>query len=658
VDGISGEHLIIPGGCTIKLISGQWQIYGSQGFEIEGVGILGKKGPLIEYCGPGGDDSTIKIERSGGWTIKGLMIESTGFGCAHATPVGVIIDNDRQGGYTMTDGVFERVMISPNFQGTHIPNWTGIRISPVANSNVEDIRLINSSVSCNQSPGAVGVDLMSSFNAKLEDFQHTQISFCPAGGINQQNGDILLRGMDTTGNSEGDIVLGAGSDPTLIEKIDSESSKLFAFTKSGGFNFPATLTANHVGFGAGSQGQCAIDFSAATGGQVVMIGNGSDVPPQGAIPFCANDNVDFTILGNQFDTGRGLPPSGSTFFLRPNGRSFGKSYMVSRGGHIRMGAAANYGTEDIGYGFFTQFGVEISGYGFNSSSLDDGHYASGLRIGKDVMYVGNQNIAITGMWPIPAVSVTCSFVGKAGSTIWRAVVFPKDSVGNRGGFTPGVGNFGCYNAAATLDDQNYLSVVWPRVTNAVSYDVVLLNPFNNYEGLLAQTVPDPGRGLTATARVVNGTTEARFNYTFPQFYESAYTTIYGAGLTVNAPSNFTLPLTVSALTVRTPYILATAPEVSSGFGEGSSIGHSNGTAAFTINIGSGGTATTGVLRLPQAANGWSVHCDDVTTYSPSVFVTKQTATSVATATLTQYNAAGEPSPWAASDTLVCQAAAY
>jgi hypothetical protein len=53
-----------------------------------------------------------------------------------------------------------------------------------------------------------------------------------------------------------------------------------------------------------------------------------------------------------------------------------------------------------------------------------------------------------------------------------------------------------------------------------------------------------------------------------------------------------------------------------------------------------------------------VHCDDITTQSTSVFVTKQTATSATSATLTQYGAAAVATPWAASDVLVCQAAAY
>jgi hypothetical protein len=192
----------------------------------------------------------------------------------------------------------------------------------------------------------------------------------------------------------------------------------------------------------------------------------------------------------------------------------------------------------------------------------------------------------------------------------------------------------------------------------VSYDVVLLNPSNVAQGLLVATVADPGFGKTATTTVATGGTEDHFNYVFPHFYDSAFTTIDGESLIVNAPPTFTSVVTLPALSLATPFISATAPTLSSGFGAHPSIVHNNGTAVFAINVGAGGTATSGVIGLPRAANGWAVHCDDVTTQSPSVFVTKQTATSATSATLTEYSAAGVPAAWAASDVLVCQAAAY
>ena len=105
-------------------------------------------------------------------------------------------------------------------------------------------------------------------------------------------------------------------------------------------------------------------------------------------------------------------------------------------------------------------------------------------------------------------------------------------------------------------------------------------------------------------------------------------------------------------------VSATAPTISSGFGTSPSIAANNGTAAFTINVGTGGTANSGVIGLPAATTGWSVHCADVTTQSATVFLTKQTATTTTTATIGNFDAAGAAAAWVASNILVCQASAY
>lgn len=103
---------------------------------------------------------------------------------------------------------------------------------------------------------------------------------------------------------------------------------------------------------------------------------------------------------------------------------------------------------------------------------------------------------------------------------------------------------------------------------------------------------------------------------------------------------------------------ATNPTISSGFGTDPTIVTANGTAAFTINVGTGGSASSGVIGFTTATTGWAVHCDDVTTKSSTVFVTKQTAVSSTTATVGNFDAAGAAQPWAASDILVCQAIGY
>lgn len=103
---------------------------------------------------------------------------------------------------------------------------------------------------------------------------------------------------------------------------------------------------------------------------------------------------------------------------------------------------------------------------------------------------------------------------------------------------------------------------------------------------------------------------------------------------------------------------ATVPTVSSGFGTSPSIVGANGTEAFTINVGTGGAASSGVVGFPAATTGWVIHCDDLT--NPLVgggFIVKQTASSTTTATVTGYNASFVATAWTASDILHCIAAA-
>jgi hypothetical protein len=102
----------------------------------------------------------------------------------------------------------------------------------------------------------------------------------------------------------------------------------------------------------------------------------------------------------------------------------------------------------------------------------------------------------------------------------------------------------------------------------------------------------------------------------------------------------------------------TSPTISSGFGTSPTIPSANGTVAFTVNVGTGGVATTGVIGLPAATTGWYVHCDDVTTQTATVFVTKQIATTTTTATIGSFDQAGVASAWVASNVLVCAARGY
>jgi hypothetical protein len=91
-----------------------------------------------------------------------------------------------------------------------------------------------------------------------------------------------------------------------------------------------------------------------------------------------------------------------------------------------------------------------------------------------------------------------------------------------------------------------------------------------------------------------------------------------------------------------------APTISSGFGTSPSIVNSNGPGAFTVNVGTGGVATSGVIGLSTATTGWNCFVIDRTNNT----VTRETATTTTSVTLTAAAA------WAASDILQVSCFAY
>lgn len=100
-----------------------------------------------------------------------------------------------------------------------------------------------------------------------------------------------------------------------------------------------------------------------------------------------------------------------------------------------------------------------------------------------------------------------------------------------------------------------------------------------------------------------------------------------------------------------------APTIASGFGTSPTIPNANGTAAFTIDVGTGGTASSGVLTFPAAAVGWVVDCVDIT--NAATAVTVQTAGTTTSVTLSNYSrTTGLLTAWAASDIIRCKAMAY
>jgi hypothetical protein len=130
------------------------------------------------------------------------------------------------------------------------------------------------------------------------------------------------------------------------------------------------------------------------------------------------------------------------------------------------------------------------------------------------------------------------------------------------------------------------------------------------------------------------------------------------GCTPTSPTFTTAKITTIETSTGHMLISSTAPTVASGFGTSPSIPHANGTAAFTVNVGTGGTASSGVLTLPAATTGWTCHVDP-NAAPQAAGVTYSAPTSTTSVTLTNYTqSTGVALAWAASEVLQVSCFAY
>lgn len=101
---------------------------------------------------------------------------------------------------------------------------------------------------------------------------------------------------------------------------------------------------------------------------------------------------------------------------------------------------------------------------------------------------------------------------------------------------------------------------------------------------------------------------------------------------------------------KTVFASSTAPTITSGFGTSPSIA-SNGTFAITVNVGTGGTATNGVIGMPAAATAWVCTVNNLTAAAAHrADNTRQTARTATSVTIeNQTTSTGAAVAWTASD---------
>lgn len=107
--------------------------------------------------------------------------------------------------------------------------------------------------------------------------------------------------------------------------------------------------------------------------------------------------------------------------------------------------------------------------------------------------------------------------------------------------------------------------------------------------------------------------------------------------------------------IKLPNLLltATTPTISSGFGTSPSIQFNNGSPVMQVNVGSGGTASSGVIGMPTASVGWSCSVENLTAHFRNrADDTVQTASTTTTVTVqNQTKSTGAAVAWTASDLL-------
>jgi hypothetical protein len=114
------------------------------------------------------------------------------------------------------------------------------------------------------------------------------------------------------------------------------------------------------------------------------------------------------------------------------------------------------------------------------------------------------------------------------------------------------------------------------------------------------------------------------------------------------------------MTVKNLLWSSSAPTISSGFGTSPSIVSSNGTSIFKVNVGTGGTATGGVIAMPAAATDWVCDVKNITALAANranQWTVQTASTSTSVTVQNQTISTGAALAWTASDILLLKCGA-
>lgn len=193
---------------------------------------------------------------------------------------------------------------------------------------------------------------------------------------------------------------------------------------------------------------------------------------------------------------------------------------------------------------------------------------------------------------------------------------------------------------------------------------VLAKGSGGAQGLANSSVTDNGTTVAATEPIsstgaftsgANGGTAGQIVLNGSSSSASTLT-VNATGATITAGGAFAAAASLAAATAYNLngrlMVSATGPTIATGGcgGSGASVTHSNGTAAFEINVGTGPTSAGCTFTMPGAPISWVCNANDQTTQSATVFVQKQTgADSTTSVTIQTFAATGSANAPTASD---------
>lgn len=405
-------------------------------------------------------------------------------------------------------------------------------------------------------------------------------------------------------------------------------STLGLSTLTGGVAVPEGVALGQFGFQASGD---YLGINPYSGGKYAYGANADVVMTAGG----ASSSLPLTVAARTLGTGVGGQAYGNIgwcFNDFVGARKCWANYYESR----RYSGAT--GASQVGEWNVTEFGT-ANGHDPYSLKFAGGSYSAGLRL-----LSGGACINATKCWD-PVTSSYSAVAGPAsaavtfgnnGSTFNTAINFAHDALTGADGKTLG-------QSAPAIKFASGHSIDWESCTNTTSYPINCA--VDNVTGRISAS-QDTGAIFTKMVFVDNG---VQFQNTLgnSEFFvitnptDTAGVAVSGASASntpvispVGAGPNLNLSLVPKGggvLIMNAPIYYATQlasntpPTISSGFGTGPSVTASNGTWTFRINVGTGGTASSGVIGLPAATTGWNCQVTDITTNSASVFITKQTA---------------------------------